>query len=358
MRWRNRLLGICAGLAVALAITGQRHQQAESPLLPENEGRIAAVEVQYAPASPELTRCVASFLKQVSPEAEVIAACPDERACAQFRELAAGWGLRSVSTVSAGAPITGWSKDRFLVTGSHPATLVTPRQETAGFQSRTNDQKVAPALARAFPGRFRTKALPIRFDSGDILASRQHIFVSDVLWEKNQHSGFGSKAELARYLRKTFGRQVVWLSPAPPHHIGMFLAPVDETTVAVGDPDLGRRLWRSDLCGLPDRPDLADAAAQPFRAVIAQIEKSGFRVVRVPCVCFAPQVYLTYTNGVFETRGKRRIVYMPVYGQKALDAAARSAYEAAGFQVRAVPVRDVFRHRGTIGCLVNVLRRG
>lgn len=357
MRWRNRLIGVIAGLAAAAAIAGQRHQRPELPILPENEGALASVEVQYEPGSPELTRCVASFLRQLEPDVEIIAACPDERACAQFRQLAAGWGLHRFSTVDAGAPITGWSKDRFLVTGSHPAALVTPRQETAGFQSRTNDQKVAPALARAFPGRFRTKALPIRFDSGDILASREHVFVSDVLWEKNGNSGFGSRAELARYLRKTFGRKVVWLSPAPPHHIGMFLAPIDRTTVAVGDPDLGRRLWRPDICGLPDRPDLSDAAAQPFRAVIAQLEKSGFRVVRVPCIYFEPQVYLTYTNGVFETRGGRRTVYMPIYGQQALDDSARRAYEAAGFQVRAVPVRDVFRHRGTIGCLVNVLRR-
>ncbi len=357
MRWRNRLIGIIAGLAAAAAIAGQRHQRPELPILPENEGKLASVEVQYEPSSPELTRCVASFLRQIEPDVEVIAACADERACAQFRKLAAGWGLHRFSTVSAGAPITGWSKDRFLVTASHPATLVTPRQETAGFQSRTNDQKVAPALARACPDRFRTKALPIRFDSGDILASRQHVFVSDVLWEKNQHSGFVSKAELARYLRKTFGRNVVWLSPAPPHHIGMFLAPIDRATVAVGDPDLGRRLWTRDPPDALGTPDFSRAAVQPFRAVISQLEKSGFRVVRVPCVYFEPQVYLSYTNGVFETRGKRRIVYMPVCGQKALDAAARRAYEAAGFQVRPVPVRDVFRHRGTIGCLVNVLRR-
>ncbi len=358
MRWRNRLLGICAGLAVALAIAGQRHQQAEAPLLPENEGALATLEIQYAPESPELTRCIGSFLKQVSPEVEVIAVCADERACAEFRKTAQGWALSRVSTVDTGAPITGWAKDRFLVTDREPRTLLTPRKETEGFASRTNDQRVAPALARAFPARFRTQALPIRFDSGDILATRHTVFVSDVLWSKNEHSGFGSKAELARYLRKTFGRRVVWLSPAPPHHIGMFLAPLDRGTVAVGDPDLGRRLWRSDVSGLPDRPDLSDAAAQPFRAAIAQLQSSGFRVVRVPCLYFAPQVYLTYTNGVFETRGGRRTVYMPIYGQQALDDSARRAYEAAGFQVRAVPVRDVFRHRGTIGCLVNVLRRG
>lgn len=357
MRWRSRLIGVTVGLAAAVAIAGQRHRRAELPILPENEGAITSVEVQYDPSSPELTRCLGSFVRQISPEVAVIAACPDERACVRFRELATDWGRRSVGTVSVGAPITGWSKDRFLVTAGHPATLVMPRKETAGLQSRTNDQKVAPALARAFPGRFRTKALPIRFDSGDILATRDALFVSDVLWGKNEHSGFGSKADLATYLRRTFRREVVWLSPAPPHHIGMFLAPLDDKTVAVGDPGLGRRLWNSDAPGLAGKPDFTEAAVRPFHAVMGQLRQAGFRVVPVPCLYFEPQVYLTYTNGVFETRGGRHIAYMPVYGVNALDSAARQAYEAAGCEVRPVPVSDVFRHRGTIGCLVNVLER-
>ena len=139
MRWRSRLIGVIAGLAVAVAIAGQRHQRPELPILPENEGALATIEVQYAPESPELTRCVASFLRQIEPDVEVIAACPDERACAQFRELAAGWGLHRFNTVNAGAPIQGWSQDRFLVTGSHPQALLTQRPEQAGCPSPTHD---------------------------------------------------------------------------------------------------------------------------------------------------------------------------------------------------------------------------
>jgi len=79
--------------------------------------------------------------------------------------------------------------------------------------------------------------------------------------------------------------------------------------------------------------------------------------VRTPLIPIGPKVYVTYTNGIFELRGGEMTAYMPSYGVPALDQAATEAYASAGVNVDPVPVRSVFRYCGTIGCLVNVLRR-
>jgi hypothetical protein len=71
-----------------------------------------------------------------------------------------------------------------------------------------------------------------------------------------------------------------------------------------------------------------------------------------------PKTFITYTNGVFETRDGVRIVYMPWYDWPALDEAARATYASLGYRVHPVPVRALYPLRGTIGCLINVLARG
>ena len=66
-------------------------------------------------------------------------------------------------------------------------------------------------------------------------------------------------------------------------------------------------------------------------------------MVKLPTAVLGVKTYISYTNGVFETRHGVRIVYMPWYDEPTLDNAARRAYESAGWQVVPIPVRTVFR---------------
>jgi len=50
-------------------------------------------------------------------------------------------------------------------------------------------------------------------------------------------------------------------------------------------------------------------------------------VERIPVVPFDDKTYITYTNGVYETRGALKLAYVPQYGIAALDVTARSKYK-------------------------------
>ena len=68
--------------------------------------------------------------------------------------------------------------------------------------------------------------------------------------------------------------------------------------------------------------------------------------------------YVTCINAIVETRGAQRRIYMPTYQMPALDAAARKVFEGAGLEVVPVDVSMVYRHTGSLRCLVGVVARG
>lgn len=355
---KNRLLGIFLGLCVAallLILLDSRRSAARWDLMPEFGGPMRAVALQYtAETAPATEPAYGAFLRAIDPTTRVIAICPDVAACARFRAFAVSCGRNtdaaSLQTLAVGAPITTWCKDRFLVASGSPASIVTPVPEGAGPPGRANDALVAAVLARGSGGRYRAAQSPLGFESGDLMPTPTRLIFSDVLWDKNNRDPqFGSK------LTRLFGRKLVWLHDVPVHHIGMFAAPLDDRTVAVGDPEAGRALWGPNEERLLGRADFSSATTAPFARAAQQLRSAGFRTIPLPTAVIAPKVYISYTNGVFETRNGRRIVYMPWYDAPRLDVAARAAYERAGWEVRPIPVRTLYRYRGTIGCLINVL---
>ena len=357
---RNRIIGVVLGLAIAACIliwqtNGRR--SAGWDLLPENEGAISAVEIQYSrDAAKFILPCYRAFLTQLDPATEIIAVCGDESEARDFRNAVSSWGIADserIHTVAVGRQITGWAKDRFLIGHSRRSSfLICPLASDTGLATRTHDALVAPALARAYSGRFHSVHAPIHFDAGDILATHTRVIVSDVLWRKNDNS-----PELGQQLEEMFGRRVIRLCGVPDHHIGMYAAPLDEHTVIVGDPKLAQAFWTNQMESSLGHADFSDRTTAPFELAAQQLRRAGFRVVRAPLIVLGPQIYVTYTNGVFETHGSRKIAFMPWYDEPALDRAGRKAYESVGWEVRPIPVRTVFRFRGTIGCLVNVLER-
>lgn len=356
---RNRLIGVAIGLVIAVGIVALHARQIgyQRPrLLSEIYGPMRVIAIQYTRDAAEFTGpCYRSFLSQMNPDTRVIVVCGDEADQKSFEDEVERRlpSPREIETVIVGKPITTWCKDRFLVGMGRPAELYHPPSEATSLSTRTNDALVAPALARSFSDRLRAVEVPLKFDAGDILPAGSRIIVSDTLWRKNE-----KPVRFEAGLKRMFGMDVIWLKDVPDHHIGMFAAPLDEETMVVGDPHLGKKLWSREAERALGKPDFSEVATAPFERAANQLENAGFRIIRAPLVVLGPKTYVSYTNGVFETRGRYKIVYMPSYGVKAVDDAGRIAYESAGWEVRPIPVRTVYKFRGTIGCLVNVLERG
>jgi len=153
--------------------------------------------------------------------------------------------------------------------------------------------------------------------------------------------------ELEATLAKVIGRRVVLLRDAPNHHAGMFMMPVGDRTVLVGDPSLARELVDCD------KPN--EATQRQFDSVAAACSAAGYRVVRIPVVPGRDgRTYLTYVNAILG----HRVVYMPVYAHvPALNEAAAAVWRGLGYEVRPVDCTAVYPHFGSLRCLVNVLRR-
>ena len=359
VRTRNRLAGLALGALVTACLIGRDIRRDSGPrwrVLPEGGGTLAAIALQYTPDARAATApAYRAFLAGIDPSVEVTAVCPDRAAAAMFLRDAAAWRAANpgrLHTVVVDRALTTWCKDRFLVTGGSPATLLLPREELSGIAGRNGDASVAPALHRADPARYTAVKTDLSFDAGDFLATSDTLIVSDSLWNKN-----GRDPNFLRRLQSQFGERIVWLHGAPDHHIGMFVAVLNDNVALVGDTDAARPLWNAGVERRLGKADFSPSVAASLTAVQDGLRKAGYRVVKLPTACLGPKTFVSYTNGVFETRGGRQIVYMPWYDEPGLDNAARAAYESAGCEVRPIPVKTLYRYHGTIGCLINVLRR-
>jgi hypothetical protein len=152
------------------------------------------------------------------------------------------------------------------------------------------------------------------------------------------------------------------------------MAPLGDVML-VGDPKAAIPILGADYVpgeasadtGDPLRADFSDMMVGRFERAAKDLAAAGYRVVRIPHVAFDDKTYFAYTNGVYETRGGKKIAWVPQYADESvpdaakmakLDAMARKVYEDLGWTVKPVRVRAAYPYHGTIGCLANVLARG
>jgi hypothetical protein len=139
----------------------------------------------------------------------------------------------------------------------------------------------------------------------------------------------------------------------------MYMVPLDDATVAVGDIRAGLALLAHEPAGAELDLDDAELQARRFDRAAELIAARGFHVVRFPALVLdGGGAFVTYTNALFDRRGETRIVYLPTYGLPMLDRAAAQLYAAQGFEVHPIDVSSIYRLDGSLGCLVNVLARG
>jgi hypothetical protein len=376
--WFRVPLGVVLGLAasaVVLAIlpgggAGQGHREHER-LLSECDGAIRELVIHYVPeAADAIAPVYRDFLRQLPGDVLVHVVCRDRAA---FDDLAARVSPTecSLKPVFVDHPITGWSRDRWLALRSAndagKTVLLCPQAENGEdvWPDRAGDRRVAGDLAAALRPKVSVLASGLYFDGGDVAADGETAFVTPAMPLRNIQRTVVNADEFRERLADALGRRVVLLHDAPDHHTAMYMVPVGNRTVLVGDPAWARRLLveagrqREAADWFPGGPDFSDATIGRFNTVARQCQALGYRVVRIPVLpgCDG-RTFLTYVNAIIDQREDRRIVYMPTFAfADELNQAAAQVWRSLGYEVRLVRCDACYRHFGTLHCLVNVLRR-
>ncbi|MHB1034390.1 MAG: agmatine deiminase family protein [Pirellulales bacterium] len=371
-------LGVSLGLAASLVVLslhergeGMLAEPATAPLLSECDGALRQLVLHYAAGAAEtLVPTYRAFLRQLPADVTVYALCPEPR---DFEDLRTRVGPTrcALESVIVNHPVTVWSRDRWLALGAaeNPKTvLLSPRGEdgAAIWPARQGDQRVAWNLAAALGRNVVARRSDLAFDGGDFAADSETVFVRPRTLVRNLQRTIATREELVHLLASLLKRRAVLFHDAPEHHVAMYLMPIGNRTVLVGDPKMTERLL--DKAGeraavdayLPGGADFSASAVARFEAVAEQCRAAGYRVVRIP---LAPgrdgRTYITYVNAILDQRDGRRIVYMPTFRRASeLNREAAGVWTEMGFEVRPVECDACARHFGTLHCLVNVLRRG
>jgi hypothetical protein len=371
------LLGVGLGLAVSAAVLslydvgGRAGAPPAGPLLSECDGALRRLVIQYAAGADDAVMpTYRGFLRQLPPGVEVCVVSPSED---EFRALVDGVGPVEcrLTPVIVGHPITSWARDRWLALtppGGGPTTLLHSRAEdgAAVWPAREGDQRIADDLAAALAPDVRARQSGLYFDGGDVDADGETAFVRPNVLLRNVQRTVATRDELIAAMSRLLGRRVVLLDGAPDHHVGMYLMPVGNRTVLVGDPRLAERVLAESpeesaavASFLPGGPDFSESSVASFEAAAQRCRDAGYRVVRIPTVPGRDgRTYLTYVNGIIDQRDGRRTFFMPQYSFAGrLNQAATAVWNELGYEVRPVECDGCARCFGTLHCLVNVLRR-
>lgn len=205
---------------------------------------------------------------------------------------------------------------------------------------------------------------------------------------------FGDWRSFLTYLRGLFGSGVVVLDVPQSsfyEHPDMYLTPIGDHIVMLGDPGLAAEIVRRalpeslrhfakrlaslghehaehEILGratpefLMSSLPIQDARSRATERLSRQLILLGYRVVRVPWLSFRfpgtmAEFRFSYNNVILENRDGRRIVYLPAYGIPALDAAAQKIWSQQGFQVVSIDALGPAIFGGAVRCLSQVFRR-
>ena len=385
MKKRSVGIGIAAGLLIGFSLVAwlRPHDRPPGKPLVEDVGRITRMVIHYSPGIgqglPRTGEVVAGiyrrFLAAAGSGLDVLWVLENQRDLDDLKRKLGDAYPPDSRVLFTGMPITTWSKDRFtcLVSenGRGSTVLLAPARKAVPNPLRTNDQEVPWRLALAFPRLATVRDLRIDFDGGDVLATSRGVFVHPAFLSKNDpaSSPFPSAETLREHLRSELGR-LVWLGPdesdVPPHHVGMFLT-IANGTAFVGDVQLADRLIAGheaelatacQAAGGPADATTRSELARQLNCVADQVHSLGLRVLRVPLMPSATlRAWISYNNGIVETREGRTRYYMPTFGLKQLDDAAADVFRGAGCDVLPVDCSGIWHLCGSLHCLVNVVER-
>lgn len=338
-------------------------------LMPALGGGITELAIQFHRTRADLFLPVyAQLFAALDPEVAVRVVVGDAEDERQFELARAEWfpggGGPSVRYAPVGRPITSWARDRLAVLPAPggPTVLLAPPAPMLGPGARISDWTMPWTLADALGDGFVVRSAPFQFEGGDLIADADRVYVARPLLQRNPDVGADS---VIASVRATVGRPVVALgtdgAAVPDHHIGMFLTPLGEGRVAVGDPALGLSLLPPgplEVGGRQFVPETDLEMLQRFETVVTQLEAHDLVVVRLPLVpSTTPWAWMSYNNVLAEHRAGAPHVYLPTYGVPALDGAATEVWRAEGATVHPIDVSELFWHGGSVRCVTAPVSR-
>lgn len=363
-------LSVAIGVIAALLVLEARSKPTSEirpagSMLPETSGSLREIVIQYIAGDTIALPVYRDFLPQLGPDVLVHVVSPDSAAFSEFQNRIGKLNCR-VNPVYVGHEMTVWSRDRWVAVAPkdplHPVALFTSTEEdsSANWPQRAGDARLATDLARELRGHITAQRLPLYFDGGDLLATEHgDIFVAPRVLDRNLNRTIAGAEALIEMLHQSLGGRVILLKDAPDHHAGMYMMSLGNHTMLVADPRLGKPFLSEQTPDLPGGADFSDSTQHRFDAVAEQVEKEGYRVMRIPTIPSADgKTFLTYVNVMTEQRNGKDIVYLPKYqGAEAMNDAAAQVWKSLGYEVHPIDCTSSYRFFGNLHCLVNVLRR-
>ncbi|MEK7448503.1 MAG: hypothetical protein AAB019_03360 [Planctomycetota bacterium] len=354
----------------------------EGVVISDTTGALKEIIIHFTiESAPKILPAYLDLFRSMASDVKVYVACSDQPAfdvlMKEFKEA----GILNLSRfypLIMECNITAWARDRFLAKVpvypallAHPKSgvdknlkgvLMLPPRPEYGCEARINDWFVSWKLSSLFPQDYQVEKTNLYFHGGDLINAGHLMFIDYNLVKDNVGTTGHSFNDFKNYLETKFGKKIILVGdeqhPAPQHHIEMYLTPLNEQTVLVGDPDLAMRLLGRDQ-DIRDKIDLSEETLARFRNVASCLEEKGFRIIRIPLLPFKDsRVFVSYNNIVMETGSGRSIVYLPRYDVPVLDDYAKNIWGEQGFEVRPIDVSKMYDLGGAIRCLVNVLERG
>ncbi len=357
-----KIVGITVGVlaAVAGSVAHRARPTPRGVLLPDCDGAIGSVVIQYVAGADFAPPIYREFLQQLPADVRVYAVCPEQ---VDFDELSRNLGSQAVrlTPVLLHHAMTAWSRDRWIALRQRDGKMLlsSGRAEASAeiWPARLGDERAGADLAGTLAPAVSFVRSSLYFDGGDFAADDRTVFVAPGAIARNVPRVVADQATLLAELAKLTGLKVVLLPDAPNHHAGMFVMPIGNGTVLVGDPHLGKPFAHDEL---PGGADFTPQTQGRFDSVATAATVAGYRVVRIPTIPAADgRTFVTYVNVIMDQRQGKRIVYLPHYdGCEEINAAAAQVWRGEGFEVRPIDCTGAYVHSGSLHCLVNVLERG
>ena len=374
-KWSGRLVRLSAvalflWLGPAIGIAGDLR------VLSDFGQPIGEITIHYLPElNEELGPIYQELFSALPTEVRVVVLCPTASAALEFDRL---WGHeqrsrgRSVDIRNVRRPISLWARDRQIarVTGAdhHPAQPLIPTKYREYDEQKRGD--LMANLEWASPDPQMAKTSPLLIEGGNVVANLDHIFIGANVYADNQDN-FPDERELSAELMRELGNALVIVrdpnDQVPWDHVDMYLTPVDDGTLLVGSPAMGRSLLGGSEAvaeALYLSTDLlvdedSDQLSVVYDGVARLLRQYGYRVLRSPVVPGDDGDWLlTYNNVLLDFRNGERTVYMPVYGIPALDEAAESLYRSLDYEVVPIDMASILDLGGALRCIANVTQRG
>ncbi len=234
---------------------------------------------------------------------------------------------------------------------------------------------------------FNDSAVTFNFPGGEIVVSNSYVFC-----KRKRLFGNGNLFQERQKFELLCKKRLIDFDmiETPTTHIDLWLTPIDDKTVLLGDLSLGREIMeripksgRSRIVKRFLKAETADgyirkrgekdcnkffykmifknrnnsSECNSSKAVKGYLEERGFTVIPIPSIGHLdihPDSYYSYNNVLMEsyveTNGRIvKNVVLPEYGHP-LDEKARQVWESQGFAVKQFPMNNIARKGGAIRC--------